>query len=317
MNFGLNYIPLSINKLNHLAPYRFHFNGKETDNEVYGEGNVYDYGFRIYNPRLGKFLSVDPLTSTFPFLTPYQYASNKPIVAIDLDGLECLWVHIYKDKDGTVLRTTTTQDVSEEQRAEASNTLGFELPTNGVVVTSEQEGQKKLDYYVPEVEIHAKRTEPSKTDKIIEAIKNFDQKLQGSTWGTTITSEDNRVAGNIVGGMLGIMLSGNPTTGVEAAGLLLNINQVVSGLTDATDGQNKERNILREGAGNARGKSGEATFDILDAAISFTNAGKGFSGAIGGLKKNDAFETIRKSGSAVLDSKSGIDAVKRLADSNN
>jgi uncharacterized protein RhaS with RHS repeats len=148
---------------------------------VYGEGNVYDYGFRIYNPRLGKFLSVDPLTSTFPFLTPYQYASNKPIVAIDLDGLECLWVHIYKDKDGTVLRTTTTQDVSEEQRAEASNTLGFELPTNGVVVTSEQEGQKKLDYYVPEVEIHAKRTEPSKTDKIIEAIKNFDQKLQGSS----------------------------------------------------------------------------------------------------------------------------------------
>jgi hypothetical protein len=126
---------------------------------------------------------VDPLTSTFPFLTPYQYASNKPIVAIDLDGLECLWVHIYKDKDGTVLRTTTTQDVSEEQRAEASNTLGFELPTNGVVVTSEQEGQKKLDYYVPEVEIHANRTEPSKTDKIIEAIKNFDQKLQGSSDG--------------------------------------------------------------------------------------------------------------------------------------
>jgi RHS repeat-associated protein len=183
------------NSLTAFSGHRFHFNGQEADNEVYGEGNVYDYGFRIYNPRLGKFLTVDPLTSTFPFLTPYQYASNKPIVAIDLDGLECLWVHIYKDKDGTVLRTTTTQDVSEEQRAEASNTLGFELPTNGVVVTSEQEGQKKLDYYVPEVEIHAKRTEPSKTDKIIEAIKNFDQKLQGSNDGTNSGGEYSGVKG--------------------------------------------------------------------------------------------------------------------------
>ena len=35
---------------------------------------------------LGRFLSVDPLTSEFSFYTPYQYAGNKPIAAIDLDG---------------------------------------------------------------------------------------------------------------------------------------------------------------------------------------------------------------------------------------
>ena len=68
--------------------YRYGFNGKEMDNEVSGNGNQYDYGFRIYNPRLGRFLSVDPLTKSFPMLTPYQFASNTPIVAIDLDGLE-------------------------------------------------------------------------------------------------------------------------------------------------------------------------------------------------------------------------------------
>jgi hypothetical protein len=55
---------------------------------VYGEGNVYDYGFRIYNPRLGKFLSVDPLTKSFAWYTPYQFSGNKPIWAIDIDGLE-------------------------------------------------------------------------------------------------------------------------------------------------------------------------------------------------------------------------------------
>ena len=70
--------------------YRYGFNGKENDNEVKGEGNQQDYGMRIYDPRIGKFLSVDPLTKSYPWLTPYQFASNTPIAAIDLDGLEGL-----------------------------------------------------------------------------------------------------------------------------------------------------------------------------------------------------------------------------------
>jgi len=68
--------------------YRYGFNGKENDNEVKGEGNQQDYGMRIYDPRLGRFLSVDPLTSSYPFYTPYQFAGNVPIKFIDLDGLE-------------------------------------------------------------------------------------------------------------------------------------------------------------------------------------------------------------------------------------
>jgi RHS repeat-associated protein len=51
--------------------YWYGFNDKEMDPETYGQGNVYDYGFRIYNPRLGKFLSMDPLSSSFPWYTPY------------------------------------------------------------------------------------------------------------------------------------------------------------------------------------------------------------------------------------------------------
>jgi RHS repeat-associated protein len=64
--------------------YGFSFNGKENDDET----QTQDYGMRIYDYRLGKFLSVDPLTKDYPFLTPYQFASNIPIRYIDLDGLE-------------------------------------------------------------------------------------------------------------------------------------------------------------------------------------------------------------------------------------
>jgi RHS repeat-associated protein len=66
--------------------YRYGFNGKEKDNK---DGVVqYDYGFRIYDPRLVRFKSVDPLAKKFAYYTPYQYAGNKPIWCIDMDGLE-------------------------------------------------------------------------------------------------------------------------------------------------------------------------------------------------------------------------------------
>jgi len=86
------------------ASYRYGFNGKEKDES--GEFSAlthYDYGFRIYNPALGRFLSVDPLMRSYPMLTPYQFASNRPIWGIDLDGLEIKYVHYEKDGSRTVI----------------------------------------------------------------------------------------------------------------------------------------------------------------------------------------------------------------------
>jgi RHS repeat-associated protein len=70
------------------ADYRYGFNGKEKDDSGEFGSTVYDYGFRIHNPAIAKFLSVDPLTASYPWYTPYQFAGNKPIMAIDLDGAE-------------------------------------------------------------------------------------------------------------------------------------------------------------------------------------------------------------------------------------
>jgi RHS repeat-associated protein len=67
---------------------RYGFNGKEKDSKQEWGSTTYDYGFRIYNPTIAKFLSVDPLTKSYPWYTPYQFAGNNPIQFIDLDGLE-------------------------------------------------------------------------------------------------------------------------------------------------------------------------------------------------------------------------------------
>lgn len=45
----------------------------------------YDYGFRIYNQRIAKFLSVEPLTASYPWCTPIQLLGNMPVWAAIMD----------------------------------------------------------------------------------------------------------------------------------------------------------------------------------------------------------------------------------------
>jgi RHS repeat-associated protein len=93
--------------------YRYGFNGKEKDDEIKGGGLQIDYGFRIYDPRIARFLSVDPLTKDYTALTPYQFASNTPIQAIDIDGKEGETYLEYKIENGQeiVLRRVVEVDV--------------------------------------------------------------------------------------------------------------------------------------------------------------------------------------------------------------
>jgi RHS repeat-associated protein len=63
---------------------RYKYVGKERDEET----GLYYYGARYYAAWLCRFVSVDPLQHKYPYYTPYQYAGNKPITYIDLDGLE-------------------------------------------------------------------------------------------------------------------------------------------------------------------------------------------------------------------------------------
>lgn len=85
------------------SAYKFGFNGKENDIEVMGiTGALQDYGMRQYNSLLAQFMSVDPITKKYPELTPYQFASNRPIDGIDLDGMEHKRYDISVDKDWNV-----------------------------------------------------------------------------------------------------------------------------------------------------------------------------------------------------------------------
>jgi len=67
--------------------YRYGFNGMEHDGEVSGDGNSYTTEFRQYDPRLGRWKSIDPLMHMFPSMSPYVAFANNPIFFIDPYGL--------------------------------------------------------------------------------------------------------------------------------------------------------------------------------------------------------------------------------------
>jgi RHS repeat-associated protein len=71
---------------NPIARGRFGFNGMEMDDELKLDGNSYDFGARFLDPRLGRWLTIDPLTKKFPSHSPYCFTINNPILYVDPDG---------------------------------------------------------------------------------------------------------------------------------------------------------------------------------------------------------------------------------------
>src|SRR5690606_8398722 len=77
---------------------------------------LYYYGARYYLPWTCRFISIDPLASDYPFYTPYNYAGNKPINKIDIDGMQ--------EQGGETAPTTVKMNGSvEETRGEVRNNL--------------------------------------------------------------------------------------------------------------------------------------------------------------------------------------------------
>ncbi len=110
------------------------YNDKELEEE--GDLNWYDYGFRSYDPQIGRFPQLDPLTWLYPELTNYQYASCDPISNIDVDGLEG-WSAIGQG----VQRVQTLQDVVVTSTKTAAKSSSGLLSLTG---NAFKEGLKRL-----------------------------------------------------------------------------------------------------------------------------------------------------------------------------
>jgi RHS repeat-associated protein len=66
------------------AAYRYGFNGKEK--EADGTADNYDFGARIYDGRLGRWLGVDPLFKFYSEYSHYSFAACDPLNNVDIAG---------------------------------------------------------------------------------------------------------------------------------------------------------------------------------------------------------------------------------------
>lgn len=96
------YYPFGETSLRMFGKKRYRYAGKERDEH----SGLYYYGARYYAPWTCRFVSVDPLFKDYPFYTPYQYAGNRPIIALDIDGLEP-WMDYFDDGMGRAVVVIT------------------------------------------------------------------------------------------------------------------------------------------------------------------------------------------------------------------
>jgi RHS repeat-associated protein len=99
--------------------YRYGFQGQEKDDEIKGEGNSLNYTFRMHDPRIGRFFARDPLEKYYAEQTPYQFSSNAPIHAPELEGLETAFDFRFERRERRYLAgEITAEQFSAENRAE-------------------------------------------------------------------------------------------------------------------------------------------------------------------------------------------------------
>jgi len=86
-NFSLRVVEKNApREKNRVSSSTYGFNGHEKDLDLNSEGNTLDFGARIYDGRIAKFLSIDPWEGKYAWQTPYAYFANSPISQIDWNG---------------------------------------------------------------------------------------------------------------------------------------------------------------------------------------------------------------------------------------
>jgi RHS repeat-associated protein len=129
--------------------YRYGFNGMEKDGEQWtgNDGSHLDFGARIYDSRLGRWLAMDPLESKYPFLTPYNGMGNNPIWFIDPDGMRIKFATSVRD-NGLVKEYKTILKILKQGSPTFKKMLmsvRFNKEVYKLDVTTEDNGDAYLD----------------------------------------------------------------------------------------------------------------------------------------------------------------------------
>lgn len=123
-----DYYPFGMSMINRgfsVDKYRYGFNGQENEREISGTGNSLSFEARIYDSRLGKWYSLDPLQKKYPKESNYAFTSNSPILFMDNDGLDRIVKTTVYNNDGTTLVIERTYAGEYDYVMDASFSGGY------------------------------------------------------------------------------------------------------------------------------------------------------------------------------------------------
>jgi RHS repeat-associated protein len=113
--FGLKHRGYNTNVNSTNLAQNWKFQGQEETNDPFGF-NMVEFKWRMHDPAIGRFMQIDPLAEDYAYNGTYNFAENRVMDGIELEGLEHLSHTVYsvhKDSDGNY---NATYDRSASQR---------------------------------------------------------------------------------------------------------------------------------------------------------------------------------------------------------
>lgn len=235
--------------------YKYKFEGREYQDEL--GLNVYPFKYRTYDPALGRFWSIDPVAESYVYNGVYNFAENRVVESIDLEGKESWFTQDgslatkagpYTSQARQKLNLYSPSEV-QQMKAQRANNTGPMLSQDNKS-HEQRKNQERLAKTIPTSTPSKESTsKTSVTEKIGEAAKGVSEVAEKTS---TVT----KVAAVAIG--IGSAWTGQPE-GVYAAVELYKGAMIVGAV-----GQGAETVSLA-----AEGKNTEAVIEFSSIGIGY------------------------------------------------